>query len=1334
MEDTSNTRKQTSQMQKIRIIQHNCARSQYIMQSILDSATGTADIIMLQEPWTYENKTLSNANFDRIMPQTKEHTYRPRVVTFIAKNLQIKATPRSDLIADPDAQAIFIQGEVLNKEVLLINIYNEKSQVLEDETKTVDRVLASESLQKRDTLIAGDFNAHHSWWNSRINNPIRASTIVRWAEDNDCDLVNEPDEITRANGTSQSIIDLAFASQSIIADIVNWHIDYDAATGSDHEVIRFDLLTSQVELVDNPMNAPYNLAKANWEEFDKYLCDNSELWLGKIANANLEQKAVLLTEFLQKAISGNIPKRKMCPRSKVWWNDELTKLRQQYSHIRRQWKKSQQDWSIVANTRNIYHDAIKNAKTQCWRKFLANAKGKEMFKAYKYTKPRMVEKLPPIKSDNNQVAVTFDDKCQAFLKAMYPKPPECRQSEQINYAPIPWISTTAAEVESAIMTSAPNKAPGPDVISFAILQKAYKSIPKIFNLVFCANIDAGYHPKCWRQGTGVILPKPGKDHTIPKGYRIITLLNCLAKVSEKIIATRLSYLAENPCQHANTQVLDNHQMGGRKQRSAIDAVMNLVHDAQIAYNNGNTLTCLMMDVKGAFDHVSLEQLIRILKKLRIPENIITWVQCFLSERVMSLAFDGEKQTPKKVVTGIPQGSPISPILFLIYIRYLFPKLRAKYIGLETPSYIDDVALCIEGKDRKKNIDLLQKVAKVAFNWAESNTVKFDDDKSELIHFTKSRKEPDECLQLPNGTTIAPKKVVKWLGIYLDRKLNFQHHIREKINVATRTLHAIMRLLSSEWGLDAKAGRHLYLACVTSVSDYGAEIWFNEQKNYIQKFQRLQNTALKKILGTFKTSPTQAMQIEAEVLPPELRLRQKCNNYALRLTTLAENHPTRRRLPRTYPPGYETGDDTFDDNLKWLDWDESNNNCSTCKNSFSGSCKKCKKSKERTRNHPTQLLRVIHGVSGLLNHDTNIEVSQHTPPWQPRIKDRADVEILKPGKIDADEAATQHWELKKLLCLSPTTTICYTDASRIRKEKDKPKRVGFGVYFAKSKNAQSCKGALSKEITVKDAELKAIDKAMQACEEEPNGQEVWIFTDSMDAIRAMQKQSANEQIRQIEHRIENLKAKRCKIYIRWIPSKRSILGNEKADKMAKEAALFDARTSSRESEITTVSFLKHQVKKQIMQLWAQKWNECESKGKHYQKFHTMPKTSKKRKNISTGILQNIDRLIFSTFMQLKMGHGYFRSYLVRLSNNNSAKCINGCRSRQTPEHIMLDCKHYRDEQRALRDLVKATSERAMMQWLFTSAEGILAALGFLKETRVATRKWILGITEELQVED
>ena len=131
-------------------------------------------------------------------------------------------------------------------------------------------------------------------------------------------------------------------------------------------------------------------------------------------------------------------------------------------------------------------------------------------------------------------------------------------------------------------------------------------------MIFSCLINNGIHPHCWRTGTGAILKKIGKsDYSIPKSYRIITLLNCLGKISEKIIAKRLSYLGQI------SNMLDFDQIGGRKNRSAIDAVLNLTHDIQLTLKQKLITSCLFLNVKKAFDHVSTNQLLIILIKLNL---------------------------------------------------------------------------------------------------------------------------------------------------------------------------------------------------------------------------------------------------------------------------------------------------------------------------------------------------------------------------------------------------------------------------------------------------------------------------------------------------------------------------------------------------------------------------------------------------------------------------------------------------------------------------------------------------------------------------------------------
>jgi hypothetical protein len=134
----------------------------------------------------------------------------------------------------------------------------------------------------------------------------------------------------------------------------------------------------------------------------------------------------------------------------------------------------------------------------------------------------------------------------------------------------------------------------------------------------------------------VILPKANKkDYSLPKAYRVISLLNCLGKAFEKILATRLSYLAETG------DLLQETQIGGRKQKSALDACLLLQAKVQKAWEKKHTAALLFVDVKGAFDHVSANQLLAMCKKLKLPLALIWWISFFLSQRAIQLRFNGQ---------------------------------------------------------------------------------------------------------------------------------------------------------------------------------------------------------------------------------------------------------------------------------------------------------------------------------------------------------------------------------------------------------------------------------------------------------------------------------------------------------------------------------------------------------------------------------------------------------------------------------------------------------------------------------------------------------------------
>jgi hypothetical protein len=151
--------------------------------------------------------------------------------------------------------------------------------------------------------------------------------------------------------------------------------------------------------------------------------------------------------------------------------------------------------------------------------------------------------------------------------------------------------------------------------------------------------------------------------------------------------------------------------------------------------------------------VSKNRLLQIITSLLLPTSLILWVTSFLDDRVLRLAFDNNIKAFKSILTSILQGSPISPILFLIYIRDLF-----KLANVSFKSYLDDISLITASKSLKKNIKTLEREVKDIVNLGKKNAISFDIDKTELIHFDKSKNKPS--LKLPNRELVSPSKVVK----------------------------------------------------------------------------------------------------------------------------------------------------------------------------------------------------------------------------------------------------------------------------------------------------------------------------------------------------------------------------------------------------------------------------------------------------------------------------------------------------------------------------------------------------------------------------------------------
>jgi hypothetical protein len=245
----------------------------------------------------------------------------------------------------------------------------------------------------------------------------------------------------------------------------------------------------------------------------------------------------------------------------------------------------------------------------------------------------------------------------------------------------------------------------------------------------------GIHPRVWKEAKGVVIPKPNKpDYGVTKAYRVITLLNCLGKVVEKVAANAIA----EQCEHRGLH--QDGQCGCRKRRSAIDAVGRLMKRVEEVWAWGNTAAVLLMDVKGAFPHVAKGNLISKMEEMGFEADLVRWVENFMEERKVIMSMDRKEGDSMDVETGVPKGSPVSPVLFVIYLSELFGQVEKEEEECDSEgiSFVDDVAWVVEGGDVGECTQRLERCAAGIQKWAKDNACQFDIEKTEAMLFTRRR--------------------------------------------------------------------------------------------------------------------------------------------------------------------------------------------------------------------------------------------------------------------------------------------------------------------------------------------------------------------------------------------------------------------------------------------------------------------------------------------------------------------------------------------------------------------------------------------------------------------
>ena len=887
-----------------------------------DESTATFDAMCISEPYIFAHPRTGEPTVNQqsgwmaITPKTHNQeassvrfSFRAAIwVSDRMKHQEVETT-------SPDVAAVTLQTE--GALLLLISIYVPYKRPRE-EIDLQERIACAQDViqkirEKTDNAlhvyVGGDFNRHSNVWGGKEVAPDRRKDdwpILQFMVEEELDSMLPRGTITFShnNGLHPTTIDLVLVSPALQAAMVQCKTS-DTDHGGDHRVIEARFRMPWETRPTRRLRRNYD--KADWGDICKAVSLLSRP-LQIPTKERLNEEAERFVKAISQIVADKIPYAKPHPNAKRWWTPSLTALRRTLSSLRNQETERRRRGlncrdlhQQIQAVRKDYLSQMASQKAAHWKEFVDSPEN--VWKANSYTHMDPGSRGVPTLQGTQGPVDDDEGKATALLQAFFPPQPE-PEGESPEDTRTPSFTTTHVEitekqVRAAVFRSAPKKAPGPDDIPFLIWQKVWEEAKDSIMALYRASLRLRHLPDSWRTARIVPLRKPGKaDYTVPKAFRPISLLATISKGLEAVVANRLAYLAER-----HNLLPDNH-FGARKKRSCEQAINVLVERIYEAWRNRKVVSLVTFDVQGAFNGVNSRVLRARLEQRGIPETLSSWVGDFCRERTATVAleaFESERQPIAQA--GIPQGSPLSPILYIFYNANLIGQPVDKTKG--ALGFVDDYSPWVVGDNVDENIQTLQTtIITKTERWARESGATFEPSKTGLIHFTRRIEEgqqdgPDLQFQ---GQDIKPSEHIKLLGVTLDSKMKFHQHVARVTAKAMKQCLAIKRLR----GIRPKQVRQLYNATVTPIMDYCASAWYGPEKwgttSLLRDMEKVQRIGAQAIILSFRATALAVAQAEASIETTVDRLQRKVSNHLLRSLTVPNTNPLFDCLTRLFTQG------------------------------------------------------------------------------------------------------------------------------------------------------------------------------------------------------------------------------------------------------------------------------------------------------------------------------------------------------------------------------------------------------------------------------------------------
>ena len=705
--------------------------------------------------------------------------------------------------------------------------------------------------------IGGDFNLGDINWETEsvkqyANKSGLCNQILTIAKDNYLEqMVIEPTRITE---DTENVLDLFFSNNSSLVNRV------EVIPGiSDHETVYVESSLRPAK-AQTPPRKVYIYNKADFSSMKAELRRIKETFISLEPVSTAQELWYKFSSSVSDLMTRYIPTKMLSGKKikKLWINRKLKAQMRRRDKLFRRMKKTKNETDIWKFKE--CKKAVQKIERQSYWTYINgiietgepdNDHTPKQKRFWNYIKSLRKDStgIAPLKDNGRLFNASKDkaDKLNRQYQSVFTQEDPDTQVPDPDGKPYPDMNNIYVSedgVRKLLQKSNPRKATGPDMIPARLLKECAEELAPILAIIYNKSIQSGKVPDDWKKAHVSAVFKKGQRYD-PANYRPVSLTCLCCKILEHIIVSSVM-------KHVDTQsILTDCQHGFRARRSCESQLVTLTHDLASSLDNGKQTDMVVLDFSKAFDRVPHQRLLRKLHHFGIRGSTYHWISSFLSGRTQKVIIEGCSSDSVPVVSRVPQGSVLGPLLFLLFINDLPDKIVSN-----TRLFAYD---CIVYRqiNRPEDCFILQEDLNSLAEWESKWGMAFHPQKCSVMSITRSRSPVKYSYRL-KGHVLDLQDSTKYLGVDIQSSLSWKTHI-DRITKKSNSMLGFLRRNLRSCSEETKA--NAYFSMVRSNLEYCSSVWSPHHKDQIHKIEMVQRRAARYTTNRFRNTSSVSSMID-----------------------------------------------------------------------------------------------------------------------------------------------------------------------------------------------------------------------------------------------------------------------------------------------------------------------------------------------------------------------------------------------------------------------------------------------------------------------------------------